>query len=179
MTEKKWRPKRGDLINYWRNWLKDHSPICYPQDIGNMMQDPHRAIEAFWNRNKEHFQKCGAPKKRAVSELSKIVEKMRIYPYKNREELLLSDVHFELAKTLAKLTSREIILPLEKVEKLEEGPYTITSLTDEEADEEEKMIKKIEPDLEELRRNKTIREIAEETGMSKSAVHRKLKNLKK
>lgn len=186
MSVNKWRLKK-ELVSYWTNWLKEHPPICHPQELWDMAQGKAQVthyMDEFWSKEKEYFRKHRIKKVDFKEAFSEAIGKMNIYSYRNKKKELLLDITFKLGKALARLTSKEIILPLEGVEKLEKGPYKITTLTDEEFDEEEILIDKIdqerERDPEKLRqKGMSLRDISEKTGIPKSTLHRRLKKLRK
>ena len=115
MKNKNWRPTR-DTVDEWAKWLKEHLPICHVQELLDMAQSKERAkyyFNNFWESHKDHFQSKGVSKQNVDEAFSKVIGKIKIYSYKKRKDLVLSDVHFEAAKILSNKSKPNCISSLE------------------------------------------------------------------
>ena len=179
---KKWRPQK-ELVAEWTEWFRKHEPICQVQELWDASQNPKRAshyINRFWNKHREYFRSKDVSKKNCEKAFTNVIGELRIYSYKKKDDILLEEVHFNLGKVLAELSSEEIILPLDETEIDQDGneKQVYRGPIESPGEIENGLINQIEPDLRKMREEgKSLRQMEEETGISKSTIHRRLKEL--
>ncbi len=177
MEKKKWKPQRDqEILEIWAKWFWKNKPICHPQRLWNISLWPTVFLDDFYKAYGEGLRQKKILRGDIEECLKKILKACNIYPYKQAEEAFMKEFNAHFIELLQRKYIIEEV-PFCHEEESEDGEKVITYEEPPEIDDEieNKWINDIEPDLKELRKkNCSIREIEEKTGMSKSTVQRKL-----